>query len=120
MLKKEVSQQAILRIINLVARLGGTNKTKKIDISNKAGDTEPVAKTVKLTPKTYEVPRTKTKNEIRKNKSIDKKQSKADKARANGNLKKAARKEKAIDKKKARMAKRGGYQGQASNAIKPS
>tara|TARA_R110002074_G_scaffold152195_1_gene306093 strand:+ start:14 stop:826 length:813 start_codon:yes stop_codon:yes gene_type:complete len=95
-------------------------KTKKIDISNKAGDTEPVAKTVKLTPKTYEVPRTKTKNEIRKNKSIDKKQSKADKARANGNLKKAARKEKAIDKKKARMAKRGGYQGQASNAIKPS
>tara|TARA_R110000851_G_scaffold31483_2_gene85117 strand:- start:2863 stop:3840 length:978 start_codon:yes stop_codon:yes gene_type:complete len=95
-------------------------KTKKIDISNKAGDTEPVAKTVKLTPKTYEVPKTKTKNEIRKNKSIDKKQSKADKARANGNLKKAARKEKAIDKKKARMAKRGGYQGQASNAIKPS
>jgi len=95
-------------------------KTKKIDISNKAGNTEPVAKTVKLAPKTYEVPKTKTKNEIRKNKSIDKKQSKADKARANGNLKKAARKEKAIDKKKARMAKRGGYQGQASNAIKPS
>jgi hypothetical protein len=80
-------------------------KTKKIDISNKAGNTEPVAKTVKLAPKTYEVPKTKTKNEIRKNKSIDKKQSKADKARANGNLKKAARKEKAIDKKKARMAK---------------
>ena len=95
-------------------------KTKKIDISNKAGNTEPVAKTVKLAPKTYEVPKTKTKNEIRKNKSIDKKQSKADKARANGNLKKAARKEKAIDKKKARIAKRGGYQGQASNAIKPS
>tara|TARA_B110000495_G_scaffold68605_1_gene58543 strand:- start:2525 stop:3571 length:1047 start_codon:yes stop_codon:yes gene_type:complete len=95
-------------------------KTKKIDISNKAGNTEPVAKTVKLAPKTYEVPKTKTKNEIRKNKSIDKKQSKADKARANGNLKKAARKEKAIDKKKARMAKRGGYQGQAANAIKPS
>jgi len=91
-----------------------------VTIEKRAEDTKPLAKTVKLTPKTYEVPKTKTKNEIRKNKSIDKKQSKADKARANGNLKKAARKEKAIDKKKARMAKRGGYQGQAVNAINPS
>jgi len=56
---------------------------------------------------------------VRKTKSIDKKQGKADKAKAEGNFKKAARKEKAIDKKEARMAKRNGYQGQGSKAIQP-
>ena len=58
--------------------------------------------------------------QTRKTASIDKKQGKADKARANGNEKKAVRKEKAIKKKKARVAKRSEYQGQSKDAINPS
>jgi hypothetical protein len=67
-----------------------------------------------------ESPKPKTDKQIRKNKSIDKKQGKADKARSEGNFKKAARKERAIEKKKARMKKRSGYQGQAASAINPN
>ena len=67
-----------------------------------------------------ESPKPKTDKQIRKNKSIDRKQGKADKARSEGNFKKAARKERAIEKKKARMKKRSGYQGQAASAINPN
>ena len=87
-----------------------TITTKPVSIDNKAS-----VDVVKATKKTT------TNKDARKNKSIDKKQNKADIARAKGNEKKALRKEKAIEKKKARLLKRkGSTYSQAANAINPS
>jgi len=87
-----------------------TITARPVSISNKSPEV-----VVKVTKKTT------TKKDARKNKSIDKKQNKADIARAKGNEKKALRKERAIEKKKARMSKRkGSTYSQGANAIDPS
>jgi hypothetical protein len=87
-----------------------TITARPVSISNKAPEV-----VVKVTKKTT------TNKDARKNKSIDKKQSKADIARAKGDENKALRKERAIEKKKARLLKRqGSSYSQAANAINPS
>ena len=87
-----------------------TITARPVSISNKSPEV-----VVKVTKKTT------TKKDARKNKSIDKKQNKANIARAKGNEKKALRKERAIEKKKARLSKRkGSTYSQAANAINPS
>ena len=87
-----------------------TITARPVSISNKSPEV-----VVKVTKKTT------TKKDARKNKSIDKKQNKANIARAKGNEKKALRKERAIEKKKARMSKRkGSTYSQGANAIDPS
>ena len=87
-----------------------TITARPVSISNKSPEV-----VVKVTKKTT------TKKDARKNKSIDKKQNKANIARAKGNENKALRKERAIEKKKARMLKRqGSSYSQAANAINPS
>jgi len=87
-----------------------TITARPVSISNKSPEV-----VVKVTKKTT------TKKDARKNKSIDKKQNKANIARAKGNENKALRKERAIEKKKARLSKRkGSTYSQAANAINPS
>ena len=68
-----------------------TKPTDKVDIKKK--------------PSAPKAPKTKqSADTVRKNKSISKKQAKADEARASGNTKKADRKERSIARKKSRMA----------------
>ena len=70
-----------------------TKPTDKVDIKKK--------------PSAPKAPKAKqSADTVRKNKSISKKQAKADAARASGNTKKADRKERAIARKKSRMASR--------------
>jgi hypothetical protein len=87
-----------------------TTTARPVSISNKSPEVD-----VKVTKKTT------TKKDARKSKSIDKKQNKANTARAKGNEKKALRKERAIERKKVRLSKRkGSIYSQSANAINPS
>jgi len=102
-------QDDTTKVAKKKAKPVSTITTKPVSIDNKAS-----VDAVKTAKKTT------TKKNARKNRSIDKKQNKADIARAKGNEKKALRKEKAIEKKKARLSKRkGSTYSQSANAIDP-
>lgn len=108
--KRGWKQDSTTKVARKKAEPVSTITAKPVSIDNKAS-----VDVVKATKKTF------TKKDARKNKSIDKKQNKADIARAKGNEKKALRKEKAIEKKKARLSKRkGSIYSQSANAIDPS
>jgi len=108
--KRGWKQDSTTKVARKKAEPVSTITAKPVSIDNKAS-----VDVVKTTKKTT------TKKDARKNKSIDKKQNKADIARAKGNEKKALRKEKAIEKKKARLSKRkGSIYSQSANAIDPS
>lgn len=103
-------QDATTKVARKKAKPVSTITAKPVSIDNKLSTA-----TIKTPPKTS------TKKEARKNGSIDKKQNKADIARAAGNEKKALRKERAIEKKKNRILKRkGSSSSQAAKAIDPT
>lgn len=100
-------------------------KSKPVVKADVTPDADPITVTPpESTTKPTAVQTQKAKNTVdRKNRSIDKKQSKIDDANALGNTKKATRKQRSLDNKKARLSDKGmldqKYMSNLSGAEKP-